>query len=375
MGRSWLGKILVAVTLSALLAAGVFAHPGSGIVVDNKGRVFFQGGRAVWMIDASGRLTKYSDKLGGHWMTLDPEGRFARAELKLVERITPSGVKPALLVADGGAPVTVGGDGNLYYALRLLEGGGVECGLTRISPDGKPSRFAPDLEKTLVQKDGITGLATGPDGSLYVACPSAILKVKMDGTFTTLVSPVVVKDCDEESKDRNPYLRGLAVDARGTVYAAANGCHCVVKITPEGKVETVLKAERPWSPTGVAVFGEEVYVLEYTNSLKGPNEGEGWQPRVRKFGRDGKVTTLATHDKMQEPPKKVPEGVYAVAAREYQKRGRSTAQGRRSVDPQPPPIPKKRCEGTASSFRRPCVLLPSVWRFLGRGVIAPAVPA
>jgi hypothetical protein len=134
----------------------------------------------------------------------------------------------------------------------------------------------------------------------------------MDGTFTTLVSPVVVKDCDEESKDRNPYLRGLAVDARGTVYAAANGCHCVVKITPEGKVETVLKAERPWSPTGVAVFGEEVYVLEYTNSLKGPNEGEGWQPRVRKFGRDGKVTTLATHDKMQEPPKKVPDGVYAV---------------------------------------------------------------
>jgi hypothetical protein len=34
--------------------------------------------------------------------------------------------------------------------------------------------------------------------------------------------------------------------------------------------------------------------LEYTNSLKAWNEGEGWQPRVRKLGRDGKVTTLAT---------------------------------------------------------------------------------
>src|SRR5262249_18961845 len=247
--------------------------------------------------------TKYSEKLGGHWMALDPGGRFARADVKLVERITPSGVKPTLLVADGGAPVAVGGDGNLYYALRLLDGGRVECGITRGPPDGKQSRFAPDLEKKLVEKDGITGLATGPDGSLYVACPSAILKVKMDGTFTTLVSPVVVKGCDEESKDRNPYLRGLAVDSRGTVYAAANGCHCVVKITPEGKVETVLKAERPWSPTGVAVFGEEVYVLEYTNSLKGWNEGEGWRPRVRKLSRDGKVTTLATIAR---------DGLYAV---------------------------------------------------------------
>jgi hypothetical protein len=255
------------------------------------------------MIDASGRLTKYSDKLGGHFMALDSEGKFARSDLKLVERITPDGVKPALLHADGGAPVAVGGDGNLYYGLRLLERGDVECGITRISPDGKRSRFAPDLEKTLVEKDGITGLATGPDCCLYVACPSAILKVKMDGTFTTLVSPVVVKDCDEESKDRNPYLRGLAVDSRGTVYAAANGCHRVVKITPDGKVETVLKAERPWSPTGVAVFGEDVYVLEYTNSLKGWNEGEGWQPRVLKLSRDGKVTTLATIPR---------DGVYAV---------------------------------------------------------------
>jgi hypothetical protein len=76
------------------------------------------------------------------------------------------------------------------------------------------------------------------------------------------------------------------------VYAAATGCHRVVKITADGKVETVLKAERPWSPTGVAVSGEDVYVLEYTNATAGADKG--WRPRVRKLGRDGKVTTLAT---------------------------------------------------------------------------------
>ena len=83
----------------------------------------------------------------------------------------------------------------------------------------------------------------------------------------------------------------LAVDGRGTVYAAAAGCHCVVKMTANGKVETILKAERPWSPTGVAVKGDDLYVLEYTNAHGPPRE---WRPRVRKLGRDGKVSTLAS---------------------------------------------------------------------------------
>jgi hypothetical protein len=52
------------------------------------------------------------------------------------------------------------------------------------------------------------------------------------------------------------------VDNDGTIYAAAVGCHRVLKISREGKVEVVLKAERLWSPTGVAVRGGNVYVLE-----------------------------------------------------------------------------------------------------------------
>src|SRR5262249_46887058 len=69
------------------------------------------------------------------------------------------------------------------------------------------------------------------------------------------------------------------------------GCRCVVRITPEGKVETVLKAERPWTPTGVAVRGKDVFVLEYTHYT---NKHEDWAPRVRKLGPDGKVAILAT---------------------------------------------------------------------------------
>src|SRR5262249_19896569 len=190
-----------------------------------------------------------------------------------------------------------------YYGLRLLEGKSAGPGLTRISPDGKQQPFAPDLNET-VKKLGISGLATGPEGSLYLACHNAVLKVKADGTFTKVAEKVEVKDCDEampyDPTVPMPSLRGLAVDAKGTVYAAATGCRCVVKITADGKVETVLKSERPWSPTGVAVSGEDVYVLEYAQANAGADKG--WRPRVRKLGRDGKVTTLATVARDEQKP-------------------------------------------------------------------------
>jgi formylglycine-generating enzyme required for sulfatase activity len=219
----------------------------------------------------------------------------------LFKKITPPGVKPALLYASGGGPLVVNRDGNLYYGSGFPGGDDKAPGfhtVTRLSPDGKQTLFAPQLKTTLAElNEGVMGLAAGPDGSLFVACPNAVLKVKVDGTVTTFVHPVVVKDCEDDlAKDsrtrafHSPYLRGLDVTEEGTVYAAVTGCRCVVKITPEGKVETVLKAEKPWTPTGVAVRGKDIFVLEYVHS----DNQKDWVPRVRKLGAGGKVEILAT---------------------------------------------------------------------------------
>jgi sugar lactone lactonase YvrE len=291
---------ILAIASLALPARTASAHPSSGIVVDQQGQVFFQDivGGAIWKIDTQGKLKKYYDRLGGHWMALDGNGAFAHADLTFVKRITPSGAKPTLLVADGGAPIAVHPDGNLYYGHTFLGKGEVAVGLTRVSPDGKRTLFSPDLKKTLEKtEDGVFGLAIGPNGSIYVSTWDAVLKVNEDGSVVTVVRPVVVGDCDEDFADhkpsnRFPCLRGLAVDAQGTVYAAATSCHRVLKISPDGKIESVLTAERPWSPTGVAVHGGAAYVLEYTNANGGPDEG--WLPRVRRLGPDGRVATLAT---------------------------------------------------------------------------------
>src|SRR5438046_1917816 len=103
MGTPMYAVQSVVVVACFALASPVAAHPGSGIVVDKDGQVYFQdsAARTIWKIDAQGKLTRFTDKWGGHWMALDADGSFSRADVTLVERATPAGVKPALLVADG----------------------------------------------------------------------------------------------------------------------------------------------------------------------------------------------------------------------------------------------------------------------------------
>jgi hypothetical protein len=282
------------------------AHPASGIVVDeNEQVVFIQSRVGVAKIEADGKLTYIHRTTGGHFMCLDPEARFSDQYPRLFKRLTASGVKPAILYADGGAPIAVCQDGNLYYGSGFPGGDDMAPGghtITRISPDGKRTLFSPELKGILAKlNEAVTGLAAGPEGLLYVACPNAILTVKMDGTVSTLVHPVVVPECDNDISPTNqaafyhaPYLRGLAVAPDTTVFAAVTGCHCVVKVAPGGKVSTVLKAERPWSPAGVDVRNGAVYVLEYRQLPDLPGKPEEWEPRVRKLAPDGRVTTLAT---------------------------------------------------------------------------------
>ncbi len=295
--------ILVLVCQCCFFTNASFAHPASGIVVDAQGRVYFVfSSHGVMRIEPSGKLTNIHEDKAGHWLALDTGGAFSKVTPKQFERITPDGAIPTLIFASGGAPLVVGPDGHLYYGSNGSPEDSFPPGamtVVRLSPRGRQDLFAPLLKQTLAElKDGITGLASGPDGSIYVATWNGIVKLKSDGSIEKIAYPVAVKDCDSDPADHNPanasspLLRGLGVDSRGNVYVAATSCHRVLKITPDGQVRSVLTAERPWSPTGVAVSGEGIYVLEYTNA-NGPAT-EGWRPRVRRLARDNTVTTLVT---------------------------------------------------------------------------------
>jgi hypothetical protein len=78
----------------------------------------------------------------------------------------------------------------------------------------------------------------------------------------------------------------------GTVYVAASACCALLKISSGGAVSVVLRGSDAWSPMGVAVAGDELFVLEYRYIQA--DRREDWIPRVRKVSRDGRVTVLAS---------------------------------------------------------------------------------
>jgi hypothetical protein len=297
-------RLLCILCLSSLSTSFVSAHPGSGIVVDGDGNVSFTDtGRGVWQIARDGDAKLISD-IAMHWMALDGQGAFADAPNQFGEwfgRVTPRGQKPTLLWCSD-FPFTIGTDGNIYYAkmhgLTIMRRtpAGKEAAIT------KPEDFAFDDEHAV----GVNGLACGPDGTLHLvmlddlhqseaSADHWLWTVSPDGDVRLIAKNFIPERIppDERHHEAIPeYCRGLAVDDANNVYVAATGSRCVLKISPNGDVAVVMRCDKPWSPTGVAVADGAAYVLEYDDET--PTEGRNWPPRVRKLSPEGGLSTLIT---------------------------------------------------------------------------------
>ena len=277
-----------------LVVAPMAAHPGSGIVVDRKGQVFFADtGGGIWKIDAQRRLTRQADTRF-HWLAADLDDRFKTGRMPT----SPSGgfsrvgEDPTLLLSSD-FPVAISHDGALYYPERARDG---SLQLVRWTSDGARSVLAtlPGIVQGAPLHD-VNGLSAGPSGSIYYTENSAVRRVNPRGEVSTIAEHVTVPDCvaipGNEPGD-GPYLRGLDVALDGTVYVAAAGCGALLRIDARGVVTPALRTLSPWSPTAVAVAGTDVYVLEYWHTST--ENRSAWIPRVRKLRADGTVLLLAT---------------------------------------------------------------------------------
>lgn len=269
----------------AIAARPAIAHPGAAIVVDAKGQVYFvDTGHGLWTVDAAGKLVD----LGGpafHWMTLDPDGRFAglRVQGGTFEFVAKA-IDGGVLILSSDFPVAHG-NGFVYFApyaktppLRVL----------RLTRDGRTDPAA--VIETRAQ--WLNGLTYGRDG-FYFTEDAAVKKLMSDGSVSVIAANVMPTECspDRVPETTVPYLRGLAVSGDGNVYVAATGCRVVVRIDRRGTVTTVLRAQSPWAPTAVALHGDAVYVLEYLHTPG--DDRRQWLPRVRKVDAGGRVSTIA----------------------------------------------------------------------------------
>jgi sugar lactone lactonase YvrE len=290
-------RIAIVAAAACLFAAPALAHPGSGILVDRLGQIYFiDTGSGLWKIDTRGAVTHLSP-LRNHWLAIDPSDRFTTGHLPTDAGrdwvITAAGTNPTILISTD-FPLVIGQDGNLFYpSVRERK-----ARILRTKPNGDTSTFITLPRSVAGAPLGwINGITTGTDGSLYYTEDKAVRRISAQGRVSTVViiSPLAAGPAIPGS-DSRPYLRGLKVSADGTVYVADAADARVLKITPDGKISTLVQLETPWAPTDVAIFGDVVYVLEFTHD--GGDDRLTWMPRIRKITPDGKSTIILTVDQL-----------------------------------------------------------------------------
>jgi sugar lactone lactonase YvrE len=298
--------IMVVVVVECLfLAFRAQAHPATGIVVDRSGNVYFSDLETVWKLDANGRKTVFRAGVSGrhvHELSIDEEGNVYGADISYnparktwpsaIWKMSPDGKLSYLLETTEHPPrgMSIWRDhvGNMYF-IDQNNHTKTQTLLLRRDKDGKVTSLAggayghKDGVGAAANFSSVGGVTFGPDGNLYLTDGTSVRRVSMDGTVTT-----IAKDLNFKTREDKPTLlggaygslSGLTVDANGNVYVADAGNRRLLKITTDGKVEVVYRAEPPFFPNGVfAGANGDVYVLEV--GFTPPSTSSG--PRVRKL--------------------------------------------------------------------------------------------
>jgi sugar lactone lactonase YvrE len=273
--------LLVCALLVVTSAAPARAHPGSGIVVDRHGNVYFVrfGTGMIMKTTPAGVTTVFVPEgrvsLPHHlilgrdgflYAASDNDGRVYRIDstgrVNMFFDSRRIGQRTRVSVGAGGDPFTVDSAGNIY---ALAEPNA--AAIVRISPQGAVTSLASNARFLPMH---FRSMAWDASGALYASDATRIWRIVND--TATAIDP-------SQSVFEQP--TGLAVDRDGNVYVADYAARRVFRLSPRGVINTPrhLARRRFRNPTGVALAGDTIYVLD-----NGSGSGAVW--RITPDGAD-----------------------------------------------------------------------------------------
>ena len=237
-----------------------------------------------------------------------------------IRKISPNGVISTLTATAGGADITAGPDGTLYVhgggvvasvdpatgAVELLAGGG-----TNFTGEGIRAKGEPGIPSDSVARFfNISGLAAGPDGSVYVASYQTLLvrRIMPDGRVYTAAGNGQGCGFDPCGGDGLPATQvklrspeAIAVGPDGSLYILDNQYpgRYLRKVGLDGIMSTVIGPSAN-CPNDNALCGDggpvaSAGISSNTNSVSVAPDGSILLTnftRVRRIGPDGIITTV-----------------------------------------------------------------------------------
>lgn len=162
---------------------------------------------------------------------------------------------------------------------------------------------------------GVYDVAVASDGVAFVADGPAVRKLALDGTLSTLAGSGFSGYVDGPvSEARFRHVRGIAIDATGTLYVADQFNHCIRKISQDGVVTTLAgdgtpgyidavgSAARFNEPSGLAVDSNgKIYVADAYNHVIRTVTSTGVVATLAGGGREGRRDGGLTYALFRRP--------------------------------------------------------------------------
>lgn len=252
------------------LAADTTAHPGRGIVVTAEGDILVSDAvrSVIWKFSAGGEVSALARGVHSHWLSLADDGSVLADHVQYdnvtekfgrgLKRITRDG-RTVTLVPE--KPDPDGLDSGVFTAIAEGYATVRDSSFQLVHHNTPESPHDTDLG-TVGGKDTVNALIDLPDGTLLGVRGRSVICIGPGG------APAVVATVPRETAqvkvepDIEP-LWGIAAGEHGEVFTTDPSGRRVVRIAGDGTITTAAASQSPWIPTGVAVHGTTLYVLEH----------------------------------------------------------------------------------------------------------------
>jgi hypothetical protein len=263
-------KFILTAGIIMILTIQAMGHPGVGIVMDNKGNVFYTDLKHIWKISADGQVSIAVRNVHSHEIYLDKdenlfgehlwyEGEASNTWGHYVWKLSVTGklekvVPPTVGFLENYSFVQDAHD-HMYWA-------------DRSNPCQKIVKLNPDKSKSRLTTDclhDVRWMTATAEGNLYLIDRYDLIKIDQRGHVQTLAEDLQERKLTQFTVIDPHLAMGVWTDKKENVYVAIYGARKVKKITPDKKISVVAETSVTWSPTGglVAPNGD-YWLLEYS---------------------------------------------------------------------------------------------------------------